>query len=175
MKPPLSRFLAMGTATVAALVIVFSVAVTAAPAAGVAVQKQIDSHLRKYPGGKQINATEISYGDDALVMTFVRPAGVFAAADCPSGSFCYYDGINFNYPRVRTSTCAWQDLAWSGWHDRVESVHFNKSSGAVAFLNHGAVPSHSSDRVLFTVSTSVRVRADVNPYRNMADHIQPTC
>ncbi|WP_345535044.1 peptidase inhibitor family I36 protein [Phytohabitans rumicis] len=174
MKPPFGRFSAMGTAIFAALVIVFSVAVPAAPAADGAVQKQIDSHLLKYPGGKQINATEISYGDGMLVMTFVRSAGIFAAADCPSGSFCYYDGINFNYPRVRTSTCAWQDLAWSGWHDRTESVHFNKA-GSVAFLNHGAVPSHTSDRVLFSLSASVRTKADVIPYRNMADHIQPTC
>jgi hypothetical protein len=160
---------------IAALLFCMPVGMASGAPGPVTVQQQIDAHLRAYPGGEQINANEISYNDGAFVITFTRPVGAFAAPDCPSGYYCYYDGINYTYPRGRLASCAWQDLAWTGWNDRTESVHFNKASGAVSFLNHGSVPSHDSDRVLFTVNTSVRLRSDVAPYRNMADHVRPTC
>jgi hypothetical protein len=140
-----------------------------------AVQRQIDQHLTAYPGGQQISETEISYAGGKFVLTFERPIGILAAADCPAGWFCFYDGINYGYPRGQLSSCGWQDLYNWGWHDRTEAVHYNLSSGSVSFLNHGSVPSHSSDTYLFSVSASYRTDNDVSPYRNRADHVNRYC
>lgn len=166
---------------IAAVVLALAVAVPAPawsmPATGMSVQDQIDRYLAAAPGGTQISPTEISYADATFVVTFVRPptANLAATADCPSGWFCFYDGINYTYPRGKLSSCGWQDLADWGWNDRTESVHYNLSTGSVSYINHQTQPDHSDDVFLFSVSTTNRLDADVAPYRNMADHVYRYC
>jgi len=144
------------------------------------VQAKIDAHLRDYPGGVQTGPTEISYLNGRFVMTFV-PTGVGTdstdgTADCPSGWFCFYDSINFGYPRGKLSDCGWQDLAAWGWQNRTESAHYNMSTGSVAFINHAAgQANHNFDVAVFAVGTSQTMIADTSPYRNTADHVQRYC
>lgn len=137
------------------------------------IQQLVDDYLAAYPGGVQINATDIAYG--ILIVSVAPEPGILATPDCPSGWFCFYDDINFGYPRGKLSSCGWQDLAWWGWHDRTESVHYNMSSGSVWFINHASGTTHTNDVLLFQVSTAVRTDADVSPYRNMADHVYRDC
>ncbi|MBB5867193.1 hypothetical protein F4553_000572 [Allocatelliglobosispora scoriae] len=139
-------------------------------------QELIDDYLAAAPGGVQIGPNEISYDGGKFVVTLTRPRSSLAAtADCPSGWFCFYDGVNYTYPRGKLSDCGWQDLAWWGWHDRTESVHYNFSSGSVSYLNHRTQPDHSDDLFLFSVSSANKTDADVTPYRNMADHVYRNC
>ncbi|HEX6684552.1 MAG TPA: hypothetical protein VF062_17240 [Candidatus Limnocylindrales bacterium] len=151
----------------------------AQPATPPNVQAQINAHLRSYPGGVQTGPAEVSYDNGVFVMTFVRPEsqpGTAGTADCPGGWFCFYDYINFGYPRGKLSDCGWQDLARWGWQNRTESVHYNQSSGSVAFLNHAAgVTHHTHDVAVFGVGTNPRTIADVSPNRNTADHVQRYC
>jgi hypothetical protein len=164
---------------VIAFLIFIALAAPAAPALGAApaatAQDLVNAQLAAAPGGKQISATEVSYGD--FVVTVVRPAtSVDATADCPSGWFCFYDHTNYGYPRGKLSSCGWQDLATWGWNDRTESVHYNMSTGSVSFINHGSRPDHSDDRVVFSVSTSNRFLPDVGvANRNIADHVYRYC
>jgi len=139
------------------------------------VQQQIDQQLIRAPGGVQINANEVSYAGGRFVITFVATANTSVGADCPSGWFCFYDRVNYGYPRGKLSSCGWQDLAWWAWNDRTDSVHYNLSSGSVAFINHGSYADHSGDVVLFSVGASNRYLSDVAPYRNMADHVYRYC
>lgn len=152
---------------------------TARPATPSSVQAQINAHLRAYPGGVQTGPAEISYDNGAFVMTFIRPdagPGTAATADCPGGWFCFYDRVDFGYPRGKLSDCGWQDLARWGWQNRTESVHYNKSSGSVAFINHAdGVSHHVYDVNVFGVGTDPRTIADVTPYRNTADHVNRYC
>jgi hypothetical protein len=185
------------TAAVLAVALVTVLTATAAPAgastavaspphpAGAAVtgsasstvQQQVDAYLAEHPGGNQINPTEIAYPGGfvvalAPVAALAPPApNLAAAADCPSGWFCFYDGINYRYPRGRLSDCGFQDLARWGWTNRTESVHYNMSSGSVTFYNHTS----SGDTPLFTISTTRRTDNDVSPYRNQADRVYRTC
>jgi hypothetical protein len=134
-------------------------------------QQQVDAYLAAHPGGKQINSTEIAYDGGRFVVTLVRSPGILASPDCPSGWFCFYDQINYGYPRGKLSDCGWQDLGWWGWRDRTESVHDNQSSGTVTFINETG----SVDTALFTVSPTKRTIADVNPNRNKADYVYRSC
>jgi hypothetical protein len=141
------------------------------------VQAQIDAQLKAYPGGVQISPTEVSYDNGRFVMTFVQaePA-VAGSADCPFGWFCFYDNRNYGYPRGKLSDCGWQDLAVWGWQDRTESVHYNMSSGSVAFINHVPTPwEHAYDEFAFGVGTSLPHLSDTSPYRNTVDHVERFC
>ncbi|WIN00089.1 peptidase inhibitor family I36 protein [Actinoplanes oblitus] len=130
------------------------------------------AYLHEHPGGTPISDRDIAYGGGTFIVTVTRAqAGhALAAADCPSGWFCFYDGVNYTYPRGRLSSCGWQDLGTWGWRNRTESVHYNMSSGTVGFLNEAG----SVDTVLFTAGTTRRTIADVNPYRNQADYVSRT-
>src|SRR4051794_7726359 len=66
-------------------------------------QTKITAYLAGHPGGTQINAREISYG--ALIVTVTNDIGATAVADCPSGWFCFYEGINYTYPRGKLAGC----------------------------------------------------------------------
>lgn len=172
------------SATVLAAIVTIVAAIAAAspatagppdgPAPHTAVQVEIDKHLAAYPGGQQISPTEVSYAGGSFVLAFEAPVGTTASPDCSSGWFCFYDRINYGYPRGQLSSCGWQDLASWGWHDRTEAVHFNISSGSVSYLNH-TTAGHGGDPYLFSVSASVRTDNDVSPYRNMADHVNRYC
>jgi hypothetical protein len=171
-----SRHAGVLAAAVATLVaIVLAMPSAAAPPSTSPVQAQINAHLAAYPGGTQVSATEISYADGKFVMTFVTAGKSILAADCPSGWFCFYDQVNYGYPRGKLSSCGWQDLSWWGWQDRTESVHYNMSTGSVAYINHWTAPDHSLDYTLFSVSPSAPTDNDVAPYRNMADHVYRSC
>ncbi len=145
----------------------------AAPASP--VQAQIDAHLAAHPGGRQVNATEIAYGGGAFVMSFAPPGQhIQGVPDCPPGWFCFYDRVNFGWPRGRLSDCGWQDLADWGWQDRTESAHNNQAAGSVSFINHGSRADHGDDQVVFSVAAG-RAIGDVYPYRNTADHVYRYC
>jgi len=138
------------------------------------LQRQVDAYLAAHPGGLQIGTTEISYAGGTFVVTLAPPAGTLAGPDCPTGWFCFYDGVNYTYPRGKLSSCGWQDLAWWGWQNRTESVHYAMSSGTVWFISHGG-SNHSGDLALFDIDTSRRARPDVSPHRNIADHVYRFC
>ena len=61
-----------------AAALTFSVTASAIPvnAAPVVdpIQKQINAHLNKYPGGMQISNTQLSYDKGALVLNFANSA-----------------------------------------------------------------------------------------------------
>ncbi len=163
------------TALALAAAVVMAVA---APAGAYTAPAQalIDAHLAAYPGGRQISATEISYAGGAFVMGFAPPGQIVQGVpDCPSGWFCFYDRVNFGWPRGKLSDCGWQDLATWGWQNRTESAHYNSASGSVSFTAHGSRADHGDDTTVFTVSVSRRTIADVYPYRNVADHVYRFC
>jgi hypothetical protein len=136
------------------------------------VQVQIDAHLAAYPGGTQISPTEISYGGGAFIMTFERPKiSIEGSPDCPRGWFCFYDYVNYGYPRGKLSDCGKQDLGTWGWRNRTESVHHNQSSGSVVFIDlRGGL-----EYYMFSVSPSKRTIGDVYGFRNLADLVLRFC
>ncbi|AVT37570.1 hypothetical protein C6W10_15065 [Plantactinospora sp. BB1] len=132
------------------------------------VPKVISDHLATHPGGVVLNDNEISYDGGRFVVTLTRPGHTRAAvADCPQGWFCFYDRTSYGYPRGRLSDCGRQDLATWGWQYRVESAHYNLTSGSVAFLYSGSR--------LFSVGAAARALGDVAPYRNWATHVYRYC
>jgi hypothetical protein len=140
------------------------------------LQAQIDAHLARAPGGVQINENEISYDGGRFIMTFAKPGQqvgtdptVQASSDCTFAWYCFYDGINFTYPRGRFSDCGWQDMSAWGWHDRTESVAQNLLGTWIQYLNH-TTGGHGNDVHLFFTDTLFEEIPDVAPYRNMADH-----
>jgi hypothetical protein len=159
-------------AVAAALVLLLAAPVR--PAAADPGGLSADEYLAKYPGGTKISSTEVSYSNGAFIVTTRRSAAILVGPDCPSGWFCFYDGVNYGYPRGRLSSCGWQDLAWWAWNDRTESVHYNLNSGTVWFINHVG-SGHSGDFNVFDVGVGRRTRSDVAPYRNIADHVNRIC
>jgi hypothetical protein len=153
--------------------------VTAGPAgAGVARPAPADrvaAYLAAHPGGVRINANEISYGGGTFIVTVVGPEQTIAAVDCPAGWYCFYEHTSYGYPRGKLSSCGWQDLAWWGWQDRVESAYYNLLTGATVFIHHTPGTSHSQDYRLFQIDVVNRGIADVYPYRNMADYVYRYC
>ena len=138
------------------------------------LQRQVDLQLKLAPGGRQTAANEVSYAGRRFVVTFAEPGAVklAAAADCPSGWFCFYDNVNFGYPRGKLSSPDWQDLSWWGWQDRTESTH-NNTGKNVTYLGHydagNTGNGHRLD-VPFWVDAPYSARASVSP-RNAADHV----
>lgn len=129
----------------------------------------VAAYLRTNPGGVPIGGRDIAYSDGTFIVTVSRgPATkALAAADCPSGWYCFYDGPAYTYPRGRLSSCGWQDLGAWGWRNRIESAHYNMSSGTVAYLNENG----SADTVLFTTSASNRYLANAGTSSNKADYV----
>jgi hypothetical protein len=144
-----------------------------APAAGSPADPQhlVDAYLASHPGGTQINATEIAYDGGRFVVTVARTIGTLGSPDCPSGWFCFYETVNYGYPRGKLSDCGWQDLGWWGWRNRTESVHYNLSTGSTTFIDETG----DVDTALFTVSPTKRAIADVTPNRNKADYVYRSC
>ncbi|MFG1609581.1 peptidase inhibitor family I36 protein [Actinoplanes sp. NPDC049265] len=133
------------------------------------LQAQIDRQLQVVPGGEQTAVNEVSYGGGRFVVTYARPGATqLEAPDCPSGSFCFYDSLNFVYPRGRLSDYGWQDLATWNWQDRTESVH-NMTNTGVVFQNHTS-GGHGNDQVLFC-QRALSADPNVYPYANVADHV----
>jgi hypothetical protein len=138
---------------------------------GLDIQHLVDAYLANHPGGRQINATEIAYGDGDgdFIVTVVRPVGTLAGPDCPSGWFCFYEYTFYRYPRGKLSDCGLQDLREWSWRNRTESVHYNMSSGSVTFIDE------NGPTALFWVGTSKRTIGDVGVYRNRADFVYRSC
>jgi hypothetical protein len=135
------------------------------------LKRQIELQLKLAPGGKQTAVNEVSYADGKFVVTFALPSssGSFttaAAADCPVGWFCFYDGANFGYPRGKLSDCGWQDLANWGWQDRTSSVHNNRGP-RVDYINF-------FDVFLFA-NTNGQAIASLGSNNNKADHVRLYC
>lgn len=146
------------------------------------LQAQIRNHLARFPGGTQINDNEISYNGGRFVMTFAKPGGKYRdllASDCaPFNWFCFYDGLNFTYPRGRLSDCGWQDLLPFGWIDRTESAAQTNTTGPyyVTHIGHeGMTPNHSGDDIYFFTDTWITEISDVTPFRNASDHVYKNC
>ena len=70
--------------------------------------------------------------------------------------------------------CGWLDLGRDGWNDRTEAVHSRVSQGSITFYNHSPGTSHANDIRLFSLSAGGS-DANVNPYRNIADHVSRAC
>jgi hypothetical protein len=136
------------------------------------LQARIDMQLNRYPGGKQISANQISYDGGAVVLSFAVPGQVLAST-CPTGYVCLYKGRSFSGDHLDLNTCAWYDLGWNRWQDQTRSVR-NARSRPVAFDNHGSVPSHASDRWLFTINSGASA-ANLGAHEGKADHIRPQC
>ena len=171
------RILAVLLSTLLALALGVSLYAQPAPATDIPAtsttaddQTKIDTWLHRHPGGTQISARDLSYVGGALIVTLARDPNVSAAADCPSGWYCFYDGVNYTYPRGKLSSCGWQNLATWAWQNRIESVHYNMSTGTIAFLNETG----TTDTVLFTAGTNQRTIADVGANRNKADYVSRT-
>lgn len=168
LRIPYRRILALLGAVIVALAIV-----TALPRSAEAAQLQdkVDAYMAAYPGGQQINATEVEYGNGTFIVDVVPAPNVAEGSpDCPSGWYCFYDYVNFGYPRGKLSDCGYQDLNDWGWKDRVDSVDYNLSTGSVTFVGDGNPPVS-----LFSVSTTKRTMSTVDPYRNQADYVYRYC
>ncbi|WP_435126158.1 hypothetical protein, partial [Micromonospora tulbaghiae] len=96
------------------------------------------------------------------------------SSKCSGGWFCFFDGINYTWPRGQLSDCGWQDLQNFGWVDRTESVAQNLPDGWVEYQNH-TFGGHENDEHLFYTDTLFDQDSDVSPYRNMADHVWYSC
>jgi hypothetical protein len=169
-----AELIAVATAT-ATIVAPTTAATVPMPERTLSIQQQIDAQLRVYPGGKQVNETEVSYANGAIVVSFAPPAGAFAAPNCPSGSFCLYENTRYRYPRLKSSLCGWQDLSWRKWHDRADSLHINLPKGEVSFLNHAAgQESHGFDELLFILGPKA-ADADLAPHNDKVDHVIRHC
>jgi peptidase inhibitor family I36 len=155
-------------AVLAAGVVLLAPAAPARADSGLA--EQVRAYMATHPGGQQINATEVAYNGGAFVVTVVRTDGL-SGPDCPAGWFCFYDGINFTYPRGKLSDCGFQRLSTWSWQNRVESAHYNLSTGSVVFIDETG----SLDTALFTISTSRPAIADVGSARNRADYVYRYC
>jgi hypothetical protein len=144
-----------------ALVFVFMIQIPTAHAGGppTTPHDRLVKYLADHPGGEAVNDNEISYGGGVFVVT-LRPLGALGVPDCPSGWYCFYDKIDFGYPRGKLSACGRQDLANWGWQYRIESAHYNMSAGYVVF--------YYNDLPLFSVGVDNRTLSDVDPYRNLA-------
>ncbi|WP_203972408.1 peptidase inhibitor family I36 protein [Planotetraspora silvatica] len=88
------------------------------------LRDQIALQMKIAPGGKQTSLNEVSYDNGKFVVTYALPGQQLAlgVADCPSGWFCFYENINFGYPRGKLSDCGQQYLGDYGWNNRVSSV-----------------------------------------------------
>jgi hypothetical protein len=159
---------ATATAVSVGTVVGFGTVAAAEPS----TESAVASYLAEHPGGTQISDREISYASGAFVVTVVAPLGALARPDCPAGWFCFYDRVNYGYPRGQLSDCGWQDLAPYGWHNRTDSVHVN-SVGTVAFITHSGT-GHGGDATAFTVK-GVGANPDVGANRNRVDHVYRFC
>lgn len=152
------------------------------------LQAQVDAHLERAPGGEQISKNEISYLGGKFIITFALPgqtdgtdptraaSGSYSMLSnrCTLGWFCFFDGVNFTYPRGQLSDCGFQDLQDFGWSDRTESVAQNLADDWVSYRNHTS-GGHGNDVLLFWTDTLWDEDSDVSPYRNMADHVNRNC
>ncbi len=121
------------------------------------LREQIALQMTIAPGGKRVSRNEVSYDNGRFVVTYALPGQVaLGVADCPSGWFCFYENINFGYPRGRLSDCGQQYLGDYGWNNRVSSAdnstttpisyhdisHFylftNYNPGAIAYVGDAA-------------------------------------
>ena len=135
------------------------------------IQEAIDTHLAAYPGGVQINSRELSYAGGSFVITMAPGPGTRGAADCPRGWFCFYEEPGYGYPRGKLSSCSWQNLAWWGWHNRADSLHFNAATGGASFWD---VESGRALR-LASVDREYRWRSDLGAKGDRADLVLRTC
>jgi hypothetical protein len=154
-----------------------ALAILAKPATTAAqLQRQIDLQLSIAPGGVRTAANEVSYDGGKFVVTYAKPGATLAAADCPSGWYCFYDNTNWGYPRGRLSDCGWQDLGAYGWNDRTESVD-NSTGNPVDYIQHrdygNPANGHVYDYHLFY--SYAHAAASTVPYPNQADHVNRLC
>ncbi|WP_169949186.1 peptidase inhibitor family I36 protein [Microbispora sp. H11081] len=145
------------------------------------LRQQVELQLKVAPGGVQTSRNEVSYDKGRFVVTYALPGQAALAAgvaDCPSGSFCFYDGKDYGYPRGKLRDCGWQDLATWGWNDRTTSVH-NNTNWQLAFIEHDdlGVPAygHGYDYSLWSSSPHAGWSYVGNANNNRADHVQLFC
>jgi hypothetical protein len=145
------------------------------------VQAQIDRQLLQVAGGEQINSHEVAYNDGKFVVGFEPPGHRdAAAADCPAGWICIYERRNYGWPRARLNACAWSDLGWWDWNDRVESVR-NNTASYLTFINHDdhgdPANGHRLDQLSFHMRPHQQLTAvpgTATPPEH-ADHVIRTC
>ncbi|GAA1870190.1 hypothetical protein [Myceligenerans crystallogenes] len=116
----------------------YSAGVELSDAARAELQSDIDSILRKHPGGQQISVNEVAWEDGDVVLTLPLPgqrtASALAAAgtrDCPYLHTCLYDDIDWGYPRLALYSCEYiEDLGDYGFDNITTSYHNNQSGNA---------------------------------------------
>lgn len=150
------------------VVIVCALLLLVPQTAASAASTPVAAYLAANPGGVPINDNEISYGSGAFIVTLAPPTGTLAGvADCPTGWYCFYDRVDFGYPRGKLSSCGTQNLATWGWQYRTESVHYALARGFTDFYYNGTW--------LFKVGLEKPAIADVAPHRNWANVVKRTC
>jgi hypothetical protein len=143
---------------------------TGTPARADGSRDEVLAYMAAHPGGERIGDSDISYGGGVFIVTVVQTRAL-AGPDCPSGWYCFYDGVNYTYPRGRLSDCGFQRLSTWSWQNRVESAHYNLATGSVVFIDETG----STDTTLFTIGVSRRTVADVGSARNRADYVFRYC
>ncbi|GII59816.1 hypothetical protein Pth03_82050 [Planotetraspora thailandica] len=100
------------------------------------LRDQIALQMKIAPGGKQTSINEVSYNNGKFVVTYALPGQrALGVADCPAGWFCFYQDINFGYPRGKLSDCGWQDLRTYGWGNRISSADNSIDFSAIDYYD----------------------------------------
>jgi hypothetical protein len=135
------------------------------------LKAQIDLQMKLYPGGTRVGDNEVSYDGGRFVVTYAKPGAARALApDCPSNWQCFYDRVDFGYPRGKLSDPIWEDLSQYGWHDRAESLHNNTNGYAVLYQNHRAGRTDHNDDHYVTCLPSSSWMPNLVGDRNKIDH-----
>lgn len=136
------------------------------------LREQIALQLKIAPGGKQTSPNEVSYDNGKFVVTYALPEQVaLGVADCPSGWFCFYQDINFGYPRGKLSDCGTQDLAPYGWRDRISSAD-NSTTNSVEYWEY---LNYETTLYLFTNYNPGAISYVGDDYNDRADIVHRNC
>ncbi|MDR2703950.1 MAG: peptidase inhibitor family I36 protein [Cellulomonadaceae bacterium] len=105
------------------------------------MQGRINEILSTHAGGIQVAWNEIAWNDGAIVLT-LSPDNIgvapLAVGNCPSGSFCAYDGANYSGNRLAFTTCpSTNDVSPLG--KAVRSIANSRTSGSIQARNGSTV------------------------------------
>ncbi|GAA4588000.1 hypothetical protein GCM10023194_38480 [Planotetraspora phitsanulokensis] len=135
------------------------------------LREQIALQMEIAPGGKQTSPNEVSYDNGKFVVTYALPGQrALGVADCPSGWFCFYENINFGYPRGKLSDCGTQDLGQYGWANRISSAD-NSTTNSVEYWEATSF----GTLYLFTNFNPGAISYVGNDYNDRADIVHRNC
>lgn len=70
------------------------------------IQDEVSRILEEFPGGTQVGLGQISWNDDAVILTLEGAAGKLALSSCSSGRYCAWDSTNYTGNQVSFSSCS---------------------------------------------------------------------